>query len=90
MNLGDHPNTAQIRNAVKLHVMLEMLSWRNILRDNESFRWRDDINILGKLAAISHLLNLDIAHAEISQAIGIALQTAYSLLGQCAGKWNSP
>src|SRR4029077_7855771 len=66
-NFGDHPHPAQIRDAVKLHLVPEMLPWRNVPSENESVRWRDDINTLGKLAAIGHPLKLRVAYAKIAQ-----------------------
>src|SRR5215471_1831466 len=85
-----HPHTAEVRDAVKLHCAFEMLSRSYVTSENESVRGRDYIDIFGQLAAIRDFSDLQIAHAQIAQAIGIALDTAYPLLGHHAWIRNGP
>src|SRR5215469_159596 len=85
-----HPHAAEVHDAVKLHSVFEMLSGSYVTSENESVRGRDDIDTFGQLAATRDLSDLQIAHAQIAQAICITLYTAYPLLGHCAWIGNGP
>ena len=57
-----------------------MLARSYVSGKNESIGGCDNIHCLRKLVAFRHLSNLHIADAEIAEAVGVALNTAHSLL----------
>src|ERR1700745_843977 len=63
-----------------------MLAGRNVARQNKSIDRRDHVKSFRELAVVCHLFNLNVAYAEIAQAIGITLNAAHSLFAHGTGK----
>src|SRR5271157_3441306 len=87
--VSQDPDSSQIGDPVKLHGAIEVHAERNVPCQNEPVHGRDDIQSFRELTALRYLHNLNIAHAEIAQAVGIALNTAHPLLGHGTRKWHS-
>ena len=85
-DVSQDPDSSQIGDPVKLHGAFEMKSGRNVPSHNKSVFGCDYVNVLRKLATLRYLPDLHVAHAEIAQAIRIALDTAHSLLGDSTRK----